>query len=26
VRHLAWPDEAFSVAAAKGIQIRLDSS
>lgn len=26
VRHLAWPDEAFSAAAAKGIQIRLDSS
>ena len=26
VRYLAWPDAAFSVAAAKGIQIRLDSS
>jgi hypothetical protein len=26
VRTLAWPDEAFSIAAAKRIQIRLDSS
>jgi hypothetical protein len=26
VRNLAWPDEAFSTAAAKKIQIRLDSS
>jgi hypothetical protein len=26
VRNLAWPEEAFSAAAAKNIQIRLDSS
>ena len=26
VRYLAWPDEAFSVAAAKKMQIRLDTS
>ena len=26
VRNLAWPEEAFSAAAAKKIQIRLDSS
>jgi hypothetical protein len=26
VRHLAWPEEAFSVAAARRIQVRLDSS
>jgi hypothetical protein len=26
VRNLVWPEEAFSAAAAKKIQIRLDSS
>ena len=26
VRNLAWPDEAFSAAAAQGIQVRFDSS
>jgi hypothetical protein len=26
VRNLAWPEAAFSAAAAKGIQVRLDSS
>ena len=26
VRNLAWPETAFSVAAARRIQVRLDSS
>jgi NAD-dependent oxidoreductase involved in siderophore biosynthesis len=26
LRNLAWPDEAFSVEAAKRMQVRLDTS